>query len=1060
MRSKITWIYVCLLTLFVQVGFAQEKTISGIVSEDGMTLPGATVVIQGTQQGTQTDFDGKYEIKAAPGQVLVFSFIGLKDVKYTVGAANTYNLVMQADGQELEEVVVTAMGIKRSAKALGYATQEVKGEQLNQTDNSSLAGALQGKLAGVQITPSSGAPGASNQFVIRGARSFTGNNTPLYVIDGMPIQSTPDFSTGNSVSGSDNSNRGIDIDPNDIESINILKGQAASALYGIRASNGVVVITTKSGKGLAEGKPQISFTTTTSFETISKKPKLQNIYAQGSKGAFDPYSSTSWGPKISELANDPTYGGNVANALNGGALRPGMYYVPQLATAGLDPWVKPQAYDNVGDYFETGHTLTNSFNISQNVGKTNYSFGIGNTKQDGFMPGTGMQRTNIKLAADTKLNKAWSTGFSGNYVANTIDKANSANDSSLPGVIGGPSSYNLKGIPMASPLDPYQQIFFRKNTFNNPYWAAEHNESSERTNRFYGNAYLAYNPEISADGSKNLTFKYQGGLDSYTTNYRNIFEYGSSHGARSSAEIFGITKNVVNSLFTINYDMIIGEDFRFDVLLGNEFNEMTSKGYYDYGGNLNFGGWATIANAVDVSSEETRRTTRTVGFFGNMGLSWRDMLFLSASVRKDAVSTMPRDNRSFVYPSVSLGWVLTELEGLKGKSGLSFAKVRASYAEVGQAGDFYNDYYYKPSYGGGFWGNEPIIYPIGNAVGFAPYPTIYDPNLKPQNTKSWELGGDFRFFNNKFGIDYTFSRQDVKDQIFPVPLAGSTGAGAFMTNGGKIHTVAHEVTAFYTPIKTEDWELTINANFSKVDSYVDELREGVNNIMLGGFVTPQIRAQVGDRFPVIYGESYLRNSDGAIVVDEKGLPVMGETKALGSVAPKFMLGGSTFLRYKKWNLGATIEWKNGGKMYSGTNSLMNYYGVDAGTANRDETFIVDGVVANPDGTWSKNETVIGGDLAVTRFDYENRLNGITESSVYDASFVKLREISLGYTFNKFMNDKVNLRVSGFARNILLWSKLPNLDPEASQGNGNMAGGFEQWSIPQTKSIGVSVNVTF
>lgn len=1057
MKSKYNWFLSILLVLLVQVGFAQEKTLTGVVQEDGLTLPGVSVVIEGTQFGTQTDLDGKYSIKVKQGQTLVFSFIGMKDVKYKVGAASVHNVTMGADdSQQLEEVVVTAMGIKRSAKALGYATQELKVDEINKTDNSSLSGALQGKLAGVQITPSSGAPGASSQIVIRGARSFTGNNTPLYVIDGMPVESTAPFSTGDSVSGADFANRGVDIDPNDIETINVLKGQAASALYGIRASNGVVVITTKSGKGLAKGKAVISFTSTSSFETLSKKPNLQKDFAQGSGGIHEHMSSMSWGPRISELPNDPKYGGNVANSYTNGNLHQGKYYSPQMAKAGLDPWVTPRAYDNIGDYFRTGHTLSNSLNISQNTGATTYSFGLSNTTQEGIMPGTDMKRTSIKLNAETKLNSEWTTGFSGNFVKSEIGKASSANNSVLPGVYGAPVSYNLAGIPYANPNNKYDQIHYRIGGFDNPYWASHNNEFSEDTSRFFGNAHVAYAPEISADGSKNLTFRFQGGVDNYTSHYRNVYEFGTAHdltGGKANLNLLGVTNTVMNSLFTINYDMYLGEDFRFDVLVGNEFNETYSKGYDDFGSRLNFGGWPTIGNAVNVSSEESRRRKRTVGIFGNIGLSYKDMLFLNGTIRKDVVSNMPRNNRDFVYPSVSLGFVLTELEALRGKSGLSFAKVRASYAEVGQAGDYYNDFYYNPSYGGGFWGSNPVVYPINNAMGYLISPTIYDPNLKPQNTKSWEFGADLKFLNNRIGVDYTFSRQDVKDQIFPVPLAGSTGASSLVTNGGKIHTVAHEITAFFNPIRTNDWNWTVNVNFSKVDSKVDELKDGVPNIRLGGFVTPQIRAQAGDRFPVIYGESFVRDDKGNIVVGANGVPLVGVAKAIGEVAPKFILGGSTNLTWKKWNLNATIEWKNGGNLYSGSNMGMKLYGTDASTADRDVAFVFDGV--KEDGT--KNDILITPDK---RQEYENMMSNITESNVYDASFVKLRDISLGYTFDKIWENKIDVRVSAFARNILLWSKMPNLDPEASQGNNNMSGGFEHYSIPQAKSIGFSLNVTF
>lgn len=1064
MRSKLKWTIALFMALVVQLSFAQEKTLSGVVTESGMTLPGATVIIKGTQNGTQTDLDGHYSIKVNPGDVVIFSFIGLDDVAYTVGAANTYNVAMKAGDEMLEEVTVTAFGIKRSSKSLGYATQEVKSDDLNKTSNTSLSGALQGKLAGVSITPSSGAPGASSQIMIRGARSFTGDNTPLYVIDGMPVSSSADFSTGNSVSGSDVANRAVDIDPSDIESISVLKGQAASALYGLRASNGVILITTKSGKGLEAGKPVISYNTTSSFETISKKPDLQNIYAQGSAGKFNPYASTSWGPKISDLVNDvdnakmklPGYGGNLPNSTNNGVLRPGKYFVPQREIMGLDPWVTPQAYDNVDDYFKTGYTISHNLNVSQSTGKSNYSFGFGTSTQDGFMPGTGMERYNLKLNANTKLNEEWSTGFSANYVQTKIDKATAANDSSLPGVYGAPSSYDLKGIGYADPLNPYKQVFFRSSAFNNPYWAAEHNEFSEKTNRFYGNAFVEYAPKISVDEVHSLTFKYQLGLDSYTTNYRDVYEYGHAHSSKGSVGLTGVTKDVVNSLFTMNYNWDITDDLRFDVMAGTELNHENYKGYDDYGYDLNFGGFPTIKNAQNVSSTELRSQERTVGFFSNAGLSYADVIFLSGSIRKDITSTMPRGNRSFVYPSVSLGLVLTGIEGLNQSDIVSFAKVRGSYAHVGQAGRYKDRYYSTPSYGGGFWNGSPFGYPMGGVAAFMPSLTVYDPNLKPQNTKSFEIGADVRFFNNRLGFDYTYSEQRADDQIFDLPLAGSVGKAIYVTNGGSMQTNSHELVVFATPIQTKDFEWNVNVNFTKVDTKVNSLEYGLENIMIGGFVEPQIRISQGDSYPVIYGNSFKRHENGQILVDENGLPMIGEQKVLGDVMPDFILGGGMDFRYKNWNLGATLEWKNGGKLYSGTNKTLNFYGMTEATANRDQDMIFNGVKA--DG--SINDIVIGNGQTANRENLESRLVDITENSVYDASFVKLREISLGYTFPKLVNNKLDLRVSAFARNILLWSKVPNIDPESSQGNNNMAGGFEHWSIPQTKSIGMSLNVVF
>lgn len=1040
-----------LLALVAQITFAQERAVSGTVSDNaGMPLPGVSVLVKGTKTATQTDFDGKFSIKASPSQILVISYMGMQ-TQEVAASSTSINVKLKDDSVQLESVVVTALGIKREKKALGYATQEIKATELTKGNNNSLAGALQGKLAGVQITPSSGAPGASSQIVIRGARSFTGNNTPLYVIDGMPVASQADYSTGNSVTGSDSSNRAIDIDPNDIESINILKGQAASAIYGLRASNGVVVITTKSGRGASKnGKPTINFNSSVTADNISRKIDFQNEYAQGTNGVYNPTNSLSWGPKISELPNSPTYGGNVANALNGGdtSAHAGKYYVPQRATAGLDPWVTPRVYDNFGDFFKTGITVNNSLNITQATDKSNYAFAIGSSNQEGFIPETGMDRYNVKASFSTKLGDDWRTGFVGNYVNTKIQKATGANDSSVAGAFASPISYDLKGNGFEDPNDPYKQIYYRPTGFNNPYWAAKHNIFDEQTDRFYGNSFIEFTPTISTDDTHKITFRYQLGADSYATNYRDIQEYGNAQTTAGHLEIYGITSRTVNSLLTANYEYKISDDFNLTALVGNEINDRYEKTYDMIGNDLNFGGWPNLANAQQTIATDNITKNRTFGLFGNVNLSYKNFIFLGGTIRNDIVSSMPRNNRSFVYPSVSLGVVLTELEALKGNSVLSFAKLRGSWAEVGQAGNYLANYYTTPSYGGGFWSNSPVNYPLGGVNSYIPNNVMYDPNLKPQNTRSYEVGGEFRFFNDRVSIDYTYSRQNVIDQIFQVPLAGSTGAATLMMNGGKIHTNSHELIVSVTPVRTTDFEWTVSANYTQIDNFVDELKEGVPNIFLGGFTTPQIRASIGERFPVIYGTAFARDDKGNILVDANGLAIAGETKSLGEVAPKFNLGGTTTFRYKKITLAATFDWKNGGKMYSGTNSLLDTYGLSAKTGNRDELIVQEGVTA--DGQPNTK--------AATKQATYTVYSNIAETAVYDASFVKLRELSLGYTLPKF-STAYDIRVSAFARNVLLWAKMPNLDPESSQGNNNMAGGFERLSIPQTTSIGVGLNLT-
>ena len=999
----------------------------------------------------------------ADGKHLVISYIGMRTQE--VAVAPQVNVRLEDDTQNLDEVVVTAMGITKEKKALGYAVQDVKSEELTKGANTSLAGALQGKVSGVEIAPSSGMPGASSKITIRGSRSFTGDNTPLYVIDGMPVASTSDVDTGDSVSGSDFASRSVDIDPNDIESINILKGQAAAALYGMRATNGVIIITTKSGKNAKKGKPQVTVNTTLSFDKVSTMPEYQKKYAQGTIDSntglpiYDPTASTSWGPLISELPNDPNYGGNTNNAYTQQyGMHQGMYYVPQRAAAGLDPWAYPQAYDNIKDFFQVGTTWSNNVNVAQAFDKGHYSFSIGNTTQDGIIPNTGMDRYNAKMSAEARLHENWTTGFSGNYVNSKISKQTSANTGILATVYGAPASYDLAGIPDHVEGDPYTQNTFRSTSgFDGPYWAVKNNEFLERSQRFFGNTYVKYSTKFNTENHK-LDVKYQIGVDSYTTNYTDSWGYGHANGL-GSIDHYGYSITELNSLLTASYNWIINEDWNFDALVGNEFVHNQRKYYESYGANYNFPGWNHIDNATSMIASEEYRKKRTIGNFASVSLSYANMVYLNATLRNDRVSNMPRDNRSFTYPSVSLGWIFTELDQLKNNI-LTYGKFRASYAEVGQAGDYYDSYYYTPGYGGGFYLDTPLQYPMNGITSFVPYYTVYDPNLKPQNTKSYELGADLTFLNGLFSVNYTYSRQNVKDQIFEVPLAGSTGSSSLVTNGGAIHTNAHEITLQVNPVNLKNFKWDFAFNFSKIDNYVDELAPGVESIFLGGFVDPQVRANIGSKFPVIYGTTFLRNENGDIVVDENGLPQMGSEGVIGTVSPDFTLGFNTNFEIYKFRIGATLDWKQGGQMYSGTLNTIDYYGTSQYSADvrEMESFIfpLPAVKQNADGTYSPNDIDI--QKTVGAYGYFDQMSLISEAGVYDSGFLKLRELSVSYPV--WEKNGLNINLSVFARNIILWSQLKGLDPEASQGNNNMGGGFERFSMPGSSSYGFGLNVKF
>ena len=1051
MKRKLTMMLLCMM---VAVTALAQSAISGTVvsAQDGEPIIGAAVKVKGAKQGVVTNLEGQFSINAQAGSTLVFSYVGMKTKE--VAAKNGMKVQLQSDDQQLEEVVVTAMGITRSKKSLGYASQDLKEGELSTSGTSSLANAIQGKLTGVDIRQSSGAPGASSQIVIRGARSFDGNNQPLYVIDGMPVTTTADFDTGASVTGSNISDRTIDINPDDIESINVLKGQAASALYGIRASNGVIVITTKRGKA-GQSKPQIVLNTNISAQSMSRKFEHQTVYAQGnSVDAYNPTSSMTWGPKIEDLANDATYGGNVANAYtkNGADLHKGQYYNPKRVQAGLDGWTTPEIYDNLYDYLQTGCTENTTLSISQAVNNVNYSFSISNSHQDGIIPSTGMNRWGGRGLVDWTINKEWKTGFSANYSSNRITSAPGANSGIMNVLYSCPAEYNLKGIPYCSPTDPTKQILFRSTSFNNPYWWSANDEFGQHTNRFFGNAYAEFSPNIGLEGFT-LKFREQAGIDIWTSDYSIIAEIGSAYNTKGEVENYGSQHNVFNNTFTVNLDGRFGTDDKWglNVLLGNEINEENTR-VWDYDGvNLNFYGFPVISNATSYTASEYTRKERNVGFFGSVAVDWDSQVFLTVTGRNDYVSTMPHGSRSFFYPSVSLGWEFTKLAAFENQDILSYGKLRASYAQVGQAGTYYESFYYAPSYGGGFYSYTPVSYPLPSGTSaYAPYYVLYDPNLKPQNTTNWEAGLDLAFWNGRVKFSYTYSYQNVKDQIFSVPCDPTSGYLYMMTNAGRMKTNSHEISLNAALVQSKDWDVNLGVNWTKVKNEVVELAEGVESIMLGGFVEPQIRAQAGCTYPNIYGNAFQRTDDGQLLLLE-GLPqATANSVDLGNCAPDWTMGLNFSARWKRLSLDTTWSWQKGGKMYHGTNMTMEFFGATKESLPYHEgTMVVDGIDV---ATGQKNT------IEVSKQDYYQAYYNVTESGIYDTSFFKLRDLTLTYDLPKICG--IDISVYGFARNILIWAKLPNFDPESSQGNGNMSGYFERFSVPATKSIGGGLKITF
>ena len=1046
----------------VQQAWAQGRTVSGTVTEQatGQGLPGVAVLVQGTTQGTTTGVNGEYTINVPENaNTLVFRFIGYTTVQRQIGNATTINVAMAVDAKQLEEVVVTAFGIEKEEKALSYSVQQLEGERVSQAGQPNVTNAIQGKVAGVIVRQSSGLPGASSTITIRGNRSFTGNNQPLYVVDGLPIESNAIQQVGGAgpgtggVSGADASARALDINPNDIESISVLKGGAAAALYGLRAANGVVVITTKKGRGLADKKgATVTFNTDYTFDRASRLPDLQSTYAQGNQGAYNPNTSLSWGPRISEL-------GDVENAI--GEIVPGN-----------------RIFDNVDPFFETGYTWNAAVNVANSADFGNYAVGFGYTDQEGIVPTTGMQRYNGKVAGDLRLNEKVNLGLSLNYSDIDIQKIPGGSNLSNPlfTLYAAPRTFDLWGLPFAAPDDPYRQINYR-GAIDNPRWSLANNEFTEQTRRFIGSSNITYKP-IDWIG-----VNYRFGVDYFTTNGKEVYELGSGFtGGRtnppSGGQItdYSLTQNQINSNLSVNFNRDVTEDLNVNLLIGNEVYDIRSRFLTLLGNGIPIGGFRNIASTTSQLTNETIQRRRVAGFYANLELGYKDYLFLNATARQDYVSNLPRNNRSFFYPSVGVGFAFTDAFNLD-YDWLSFGKIRASYAEVGAAPD--DPYQTRNIFlsGGSTTGflNDDIVFPFNDLSAYTLSNIIRSDELRPQNTRTIEFGGDLRFLENRITIDYTYYIQTTEDQIFSVPLAASSGFTSEIRNAGELETKGHELVVGLTPLRSPDFQWEIITNFSTYDNEVIALAPGVESIFLGGFVEPNIRAQAGGAYPIIFGTSFVRDDAGNIVVDSRefigdnpnpayGMPLIGPAANIGNVQPDFEMTFTNNLSFKGVTLSAQLDWRKGGKAYAGNTRLLKLYGMAEVTEDRETPMIYPGVKGFRD---QDGNLVLEGpnDIPIVQGQYfwSSQMDNITESNVYSTTFVRLREVTLGYTIPQTLVDRTPFSAASVfltGRNLFLITDYPNFDPETSVGGAGNFQGLEYVSLPQTRSFGAGLKVTF
>ncbi|MEL7588581.1 MAG: SusC/RagA family TonB-linked outer membrane protein [Prolixibacteraceae bacterium] len=1003
----------------------QQRTVSGLVTNTANEpVPGATVTLQGSVKGTITDANGRFTLTDVPGNaVLLFSFMGMKTQAFPLSGQSSLTIIMEEEMIGVEEVVVTAFGINREKKQLSYATQQVAGEQLAATGNNDAMKGMQGKIAGVTIRQVNGSPGAETKVTIRGSSSINGSNDPLYIIDGFPVDGSISF----------------DLDPNEIENISVLKGATAAALYGLRASNGVILISTKRGKGNEKNKPTVTFSSNYSFDRLSVFPETQEVYGQGIN-TFDAYSAYAWGLKISEMGT----------------------YTNQLGEQ-----EEARVYDNARDFIRTGGTLNSNINVSNKFDKGNYSIGVGYSDQTGIVPNTDMERISVKLAGDYEISDKFKIGTLVNYSKHTTNGTNQSggNSSVFYAAFDTPPSYNLKGKPTHVEGNEYQQINFR-GSHDNIYWAVAHNIMKYNISSLIGSVSFDYNP------AEWLNLNYRTGIEDVATDELTVYELGSGNtGGRTNPPSGGELTEAMkkrrsfNSTFIASVSQKLSDKLEFDFMLGHEYYDYDYKGLSATGNDFTIGGFHQLSNANKVNASKTWNRKRSYAFFGNLNVAYHNMLFLTLTGRNDVVSNMPRDNRSFFYPSAGLAFVVTEAMQVKPEL-LSFGKIRMSYAEVGQAGSIYaTNTTYAPGSAGGF------SFPFNGVNAFTLANSLKSADLQPENTRSVEFGVNLGFLKNRLNLDYTFYHSKSDGQIFSVPVSSATGFTTEIRNAGEMLNKGHEIVLNIKPVVTKNFNWDFTTNFTTYVSKVVKLAEGIDMLRLGGNRV-SIVAKEGEEYPILRGTGYARDPEsGKIVVlsdqssPSAGMPLQSTGDIdLGKANPDFEVNFLNTFKYRKVSLYAQVDWRQGGKISSGNSRLSKLYGTHYDTRFRDEDYVEDAVKGHYD---NNGTLVIDGenDIVIKRgYQYYAKvMDPIRESNVYDASFIRLREVKLSYDLPASLLRKMYVRnasVYVIGRNLwLIKSGLPHYDPEMSDTSANAIG--ETYAdYPQISSFGFGINLTF
>ncbi len=1056
-------LFVLLIFMSLQVVIAQSKQITGTVTsaEDGLGMPGVSVVLKGTTIGASTDIDGRFSLEANSSDVLLISFVGMITQEITVGEKTVINVVMETESIGMDEVVVTALGVTREKKSLGYAVTEIAGDEMSEAKESNIVNALSGKVAGVQVRQANTMGGSAN-VVIRGSASITGNNQALFVVDGVPVDNSNTNTTNQQAGwgGYDYGNAASDINPEDIESVSILKGAAATALYGSRASNGVILITTKKGK--TQKGIGVTVNSGVTFSTINRNtmPEYQYEYGAGysqdwsfenainGNHVINVNDDASWGPKF-----DPNLQVVHWDALD-----------PAAANYGeTRPWVAPKS--KVYDFFETGVKNINS--VALEGGKDDYTFRLSFTNSDesGILPNSKIKKNSLSFRSRYDLSDKLTAEFSGNYV-NTKGKGRYGTGYDDNNPMQNFAQWFQTNLDFDRMKNYYKSPDGDQRTWNassptdldpiyanNPYWTRYENFQEDERDRLYGFTTLAY------EFNDMFTLSWRNTLDYYSEEQNERNAVGSN--ATSSYNNFRRSFKELNSDLMLSFKKQVN-DFSFTGLAGVGYRENTMSSIFSStSGGLVVPGLYTVSNTTVANSPtENLNESNIKSVYANLSVGYQNMYYLEGSYRIDESSTLPTGKRSFDYPAISGNIILSEISGLKDLSFLTFSKFRANYAEVGSGT---NPYRIQSAYTNDTnWGDK-AIYSVNN--------TEQNKTLKEERTKSWEIGWEASLFQGRLGFDVAYYKANTFDQIMPALVSPASGRRSVIVNSGELENKGWEIQMNATPIRTSDFTWNMNVNWAKNENEVKELFSGLSNVLITSAWDVTVNAAVGQPFGVIKGTDFVY-TNGKKTVDSRGYYMKTDDTDLviGNIQPDWNAGITNSFSYKGFSLRALIDIQQGGDIYSvdrkyslATGLLKETAGLNSkGNPKRDavadgggilhaEAVMADGT---PNTTFA-NSSGWGGD------QYYGRTP--TARYVYDASYVKLREVALSYSLPKSLISKTFLSkavVSAVGRNLLILHKnTPGFDPETGQSSGNRQG-VANASYPTTRSYGFNITLGF